>query len=404
MKTKYNHIVFLRHHSGTFMWGGLGKLMLEWFKRIDYSACRVTFGISPGGKEFYEKRFTENKIPVEVIEFPFNFITESYKNFNNMYRFLKALKPSSVIFIQGSFTDFCLATVLAGFLVTRNNVYMHENYGVPIQTKKLSKYHLGIIPGIGFWWYKQRFFNKLRSLLSRKIIVVGSEIKNQLIKLWGYPEYKVVLAYNGINLKEFHMPDERQQIRKLLNIPDEDFIFIISSRLSKEKRIERAIEAFDRLAKQRNNVWLVILGGGNLREELEQLTQQKVCKNCIIFLGHIDDVSKYLNAADAYVSSSDTEGLSISLLEAMASGIICLATNCSGSKEVIQNSQTGFLVEKSINGVFQGMEKALALNPKERNALSLRGIEFTNKHFEINRLVKNTLDEMRIPNIIIGAN
>ena len=65
------HIVFLRRLPNTLMWGGLEKLMMDWFERIDYSACRVTLAISPGGKKLFKDKFDEMNLPIEIIEFPF---------------------------------------------------------------------------------------------------------------------------------------------------------------------------------------------------------------------------------------------------------------------------------------------------------------------------------------------
>lgn len=401
---KLKHIVFLRRLPNTVVWGGLEKLILEWFERVDYKTCRITLVVTPGWKSIFGKHFTEKKIPVEIIEFSFNFNSGFFSNFSNMYRFLKTLKPSTVIFVQGDFADFNLSDVLSGYLLTCNNVYMHENLGIPLPSQRISKYHLGIIPGLGLWWHIQRLLNSFRARFSRKILVVSQEIKYQLTECLCYPKHKVVVAYHGINLKKFSLStDEREEMRQTLRIPHEGFVFIITSRLSEEKCIERSIEAFDLLAKQHNHAWLLILGDGNLRQELRQLAQQKVCKNRIFFLGYRDNVEKYLKAADCYVNSSDREGLSIALLEAMASGVICIATRCSGSVELIQNSQSGFLVEKSAAGVFQGMLKAVSLNAKGRQTLALQGIQFVSQHFDLNRSVKKTLETMRIPNIPAGG-
>jgi len=389
---EYKHIVFLRRPPETLVWGGLEKIMLDWFERIDYSKCKVTLCISsPLWKEFFRRCFSEKKLPIEIVETNFNLYEKSTKLFSDTYNLLKPLKPSKLIFIQGAFTDFRIASVLAGFLVSRNNTYIHENLGAPTP--------------LGKRLFVQRLLNSVRCLVSRRIITLSREIKERLVNLWGFHPNKIMVSYHGINLDEYSvLPGVRQNIRKTLNIPMSDTIFITAARLCEEKRIDRIIEAFDKLTKQYNNIWLLVLGDGHLRQELEQLAQKQAYKNKIIFLGHKDNVAQYLNAADFYVNSSDEEGLCISILEAMACGVICIATHCSGPTELIQNSQAGFLVDKSTEGILYGMQKAIALNPEELKKILRKGIQFVTQYFEVDHLARNTLEAMEIPNLSTETN
>ena len=383
---KPKHFVFLRRLPDKLMWGGLERVMMDWFERIDHSTCKVTLAVSPGGKGLFGGRFAIKDLPIEIVEIPFDLYEGSSKLFMDMYKLLNPLKPSSTIFIQGAFTDFRLAAVFAGFLLTGKNTFMHENLSSPLPTHK---------PGLKL--RLQRLVNSLRGVIAQKIIVVSQEIKDQLVNVWGYPENKVAVSYHGINLNEFRLlPGKRQQVRRVLSIPMSDFVFIVPTRLAHVKRIERTIEAFGRLSKGHNNLWLIILGDGDLKENLQQLAAQTGNKDKILFLGHQDNIAEYLNAADCYVNSSDTEGLCIALLEAMACGAVCVATDCAGPTELIKNSRTGFLVNKSVDGVFQGMQKAMLLSQPDRELMVRAGIQFIKEYFEVNRLVKNLFNTIQI--------
>ena len=76
-------------------------------------------------------------------------------------------------------------------------------------------------------------------------------------------------------------------------------------------------------------------------------------------------MATHLRNANYYVLPSDNEGLGLSLLEAMASGLICIATHCPGPAEIIKDGVNGFLVEKSTAGVTQGLKRAISLSPKK---------------------------------------
>src|SRR5436853_613291 len=99
-ESKIKHFVFLRRLPRVLLWGGLEKLMMEWFERIDYTQCRVTLAITPGGKELFGEHIIKKGLPIEIVEFPMDFRGESIKNFFEMWSFLKTLKPSTLIYIQ----------------------------------------------------------------------------------------------------------------------------------------------------------------------------------------------------------------------------------------------------------------------------------------------------------------
>ncbi len=392
-EAKIKHLVFLRRLPRAVVWGGLERIVQDWFERIDYSSCRVTLVVtSKAWLEIFQRHFDEKKLPVEIKEFPFSLEAEPKYLFLEMFKFLKSLKPTVVIYVQGAFTDFRWPTVLAGSLVTRHNAYLHENLGPPAPI--VQHYSTALK------WLTQRILSLIRVLSVRKTVVLSKEIKDQLTADWGYPQDKVQVRYHGIDVKEFYpSADKRLHIRQALNIKMSDFVFIVPARMAKEKRIERAIDAFSQMTKAVDDLWLLIVGDGHLKKELEEMASQKSCRQKIIFLGHQDKMPEYLNAADCYVNSSDVEGLCIALLEAMACGLVCIATKCAGPTEIIQNSHAGFLAEKNSHAILEAMKSAFSLKKTEREILIQKGIKFVAKQFELNQLVKNALDAMQIPNV-----
>ena len=185
---KSQHYVFMRLMPPVIVWGGLEKLMLQWFERIDLTRCRATLVVSRGGGEIYSKYLKAKNLPVDVVEFPFrvNFrYTESFfSRIAKTFRLLKSLKPNQIMFFQGSFTDFDLSHILAAFLTAKGNVYMHENLGAPEPSVKSSKKYFGFLPGVGLWWYGERYLTPLRARFCKKIFVVSSEIKYRMVKFW----------------------------------------------------------------------------------------------------------------------------------------------------------------------------------------------------------------------------
>ncbi len=165
----------------------------------------------------------------------------------------------------------------------------------------------------------------------------------------------------NLNNKNIHVipngiPMSDNSVKQLNNIPNqqsdkriEEFCsrgFIIGSigRLSTEKGYQYLIKAISLLEKTDINVHLVIIGEGYEREFLEKLIIQHKLEDKILFTGYKDDAKSYIPFFDIYIISSLTEGLPITLLEAMQAKTPVIATKVGGIPEVLSNGQAGILI------------------------------------------------------------
>lgn len=396
------HMVCMRLMPPVIVWGGLEKLMMEWFERIDHSRCRVTLIVSTGGKEIYSKHIRERNLPIDVLEFPFRvdfryadgFLSRFFKTLG----LLRSLKPDLVMFFQGSFTDFDLSHVAAASISAKGKVYMHENLGAPTPSVKSSKKYFGFIPGVALWWYYERYAMPLRARFCKRIYVVSAEIKQRMVDLWRYSPNQLEVMYHGVDIQRFHPSQEtRTKLRLAMGIPAADKVIIVAARLSQEKCIDRAIDAFDTLSRDFSNIHLLIAGTGPYEERLKTLAFGKSSTNKIRFLGQVANVHELYQISDIYVLSSDNEGLSLAFLEALASGLTCVVTKCTGTTEVIEHGVNGFLVEKSAQGVLGGVYQALRLTEAQRQTINTNAVDFVRNRFEINRNVTGALSLLGIP-------
>src|SRR6185295_787533 len=102
MTSEIKHIVFLRNAPPVLAWGGLEKLLMEWFERIDYSQCKVTLVMPLKWLELFKKRLVAKNIPINLVEWPDKWDTgSSWERLAGLFRLLRTLRPSSVVFIQG---------------------------------------------------------------------------------------------------------------------------------------------------------------------------------------------------------------------------------------------------------------------------------------------------------------
>ena len=135
-------------------------------------------------------------------------------------------------------------------------------------------------------------------------------------------------------------PAARERARHDLGLNADDVAILYVGQLRALKRVDQLIEAFAQVRRQRSAVRLFLVGGSredleDRTDELRALAQQHDLGAAIVFTGFTDDVEPYLAAGDIFVLPSEREGLSNSLLEAMASGLACIAPASAGGDQVL---------------------------------------------------------------------
>lgn len=130
--------------------------------------------------------------------------------------------------------------------------------------------------------------------------------------------------------------------RRELGIENNDPVLLWVGRLDPVKGLDELIEAFGHVVRaQPCN--LLLAGEGEYRDRVEHLVEQSRCKHRVILLGSRSDVPSLLKSADLFVFPSRTEGMPNALLEAMASGLPCVAANVPGCRDVIADRGDGLL-------------------------------------------------------------
>ena len=178
------------------------------------------------------------------------------------------------------------------------------------------------------------------------VIIAPSE------KALSFPQLKsvlpnVIVVPNGIKTEHFQIPvspEERAELFAKTGFPDNGKTIVIVSRLSKEKNIKEIIRFMPSVLKELPDAHLIIVGDGPDRQRLESLTEKLELTESVCFTGRIppDDVYKYYNLGDVFVSASTFEVHSLTYLEAMACGVplVCRDDPCLAG--VLMNGYNGF--------------------------------------------------------------
>lgn len=190
----------------------------------------------------------------------------------------------------------------------------------------------------------QRFlFNRMYLNLS-----VSRALINEISQRFKVSVGRFKAILNGVNISKFQ-PDEqsRQKVRQELSIADEQFVVGSVGRLVEVKNYPSFIRAFALVVKKYPQAKLLIAGDGPMRPELEALIAEHNLAEQVNLLGRREDVPAVMNALDVFVLPSFREGLSNTILEAMASGLPAVVTKVGGSPEIVIDGETGYLFEVS---------------------------------------------------------
>ncbi len=158
---------------------------------------------------------------------------------------------------------------------------------------------------------------------------------------------EVEVIPNGVNVAKFEYRIsniEKEEIRKKLGISKEDKVVITTSRLVEKNGVGDLIDAMQYLPE---NVRLLIIGTGDLESNLKLKTSSLKLSNRIRFVGFVpnEQLPNYLHVVDVFCRPSLSEGLGISFLEAMASGLPVVATPVGGIPDFLTDGETGFFCE-----------------------------------------------------------
>jgi L-malate glycosyltransferase len=172
-------------------------------------------------------------------------------------------------------------------------------------------------------------------------IVLTSELRNELDELGVDSEILAV----PVDLTRFHPPNEseRSDARAGLELAGDEFVVVYTGQLRRLKAVDRLIEAFGCfLATGRRGRLLIVGGAGGTADACEDELRAQVraahLDHDVTFTGRVGAVERYLWAADAFVLPSEREGLSNSLVEAMACGLACVAPAFPLGTEVLEGA------------------------------------------------------------------
>jgi glycosyltransferase involved in cell wall biosynthesis len=173
---------------------------------------------------------------------------------------------------------------------------------------------------------------------------VSKDLKNYFVKEIGIPDESITVIPNGVDTSCFAPGPRNGVLRDLLPDKFAGKVLISVGRLTEAKDQITLLSAIELLKKQGRNIFLIVVGDGELRISLEKEIAKNNLADCVCLTGSRSDVYQLLPGVDAFILSSKREGFPMSILEAMAAGLPVIATKVGGIPEVIKDGENGILV------------------------------------------------------------
>ena len=192
---------------------------------------------------------------------------------------------------------------------------------------------------------------------------------------------KLTVLPNGVDAEAWR-PDVAVRIatRRGLGL-EKEFLWLAAGRLEPVKDYPSLLRAF---ARAPNSARLVIAGRGPLQDELARMAQALGLENRVLFLGFQTDIRRWMQAADGFVLASRWEGLPMGLLEAAACALPTIATDVAGTREVIVDGQTDWLVPAGdASALGDAMNRMMRTPSEERRAIGERARQQVIERFSL---------------------
>jgi len=222
-------------------------------------------------------------------------------------------------------------------------------------------------------WLLGSFFNKV-------VVVTGKMIKN-------FPEGKHCVIENGVDVNKFSRDVQKgAALRKRYRIKEDDILIGTIGRLSGEKNQKMLLEAMYPLMRDNDSIKLIIAGSGPKEDELKQFSEARHLTDRIIFTGVMHDVVSVYSAINIFVLSSLTEGVPLTVLEAMASRLPVIATRVGGIPDMIENDKTGLLIDSHDTDDLRIKTENLINNQDKRNRLGESAFNFVKANYSLENM------------------
>ena len=341
-------------------WGGGEKTIFDIVNRLNQNGHNLFLFVNGSGELF--KRINEKNIR----SYQISINNLSFLNVFKLYKIYKVLKREKVHTIFANLSSDIKVAGIAAKLAGVKKIVYRRGTAIPINNT----------------WLNRIIYRKLATSVianskeTKRCILANNE---NLI-----PGEKIKIIYNGVDLNFYNL---NNKIENLYKKNGEEIIIGNAGRLSAEKGQMYLVEIARKLQDKGLRFKILIAGIGRLKAKLVKYANELEVSDKIEFLGFVDDMKKFHKSIDIFCLTSLWEGFGYVLIEAMAFEKPVVAFNINSSAEIIDNNQSGFLIEKFDIEEYTNKVELLIKNKNLREKFGIEGRKKVEKTFNLEKSI-----------------
>lgn len=238
-------------------------------------------------------------------------------------------------------------------------------------------------------WHKELFYRVTDSLADQTTIICNAGF-DRYLRVGAVPQRKLRMIPNGVDTDVFSRSEQlRKRSRGALRI-DSEFTWLAVGRLVKQKDYPTLLRAIELLPN--NQLRVLIAGAGCLERELRTECASRGLATQVRFCGQRKDILDLYSAADAFVMSSECEGMPVALLEAASMGLPAVVTNVGGNSDIVVDGITGYVVPDHAPTELAGaMRKVMEATPEQLREMGRAARQHCYEHYRMGTVVDKWL-------------
>jgi len=236
--------------------------------------------------------------------------------------------------------------------------------------------------------FRKRVLQRWLAARCTQLVTVTHDLKNEIVSTWGVDSSKVKVIYNGLNLSLYGQEWDLSDLRVEIGVEPGDPIVGSVGRLRPVKNFGLLLEAMVLVIKELPRTRLVLVGGGKMEESLKGLARTLGIDSKVIFLGSRADVHRLISLFDVFVLPSLYEGMSNTILEAMACSRPIVATRVGGNPELVEDGLNGYLVPPRDANALAERIITLLQNPDQARRFGRAGRDIVEKRHQLKAMVR----------------
>ncbi|MGB7342234.1 MAG: glycosyltransferase family 4 protein [Phototrophicaceae bacterium] len=216
-----------------------------------------------------------------------------------------------------------------------------------------------------------------------RVVTVSDAVSRHFHELTGIPMAKIKTVYNGLTLEDFDTQSQRASKRQELGWDAEQPIIVMVAVLRAGKGHEVLFDAIPKIKAAHPEARIKLVGGGELEHDLK--AQAEPYMDMIDFMGQRSDVAEILGASDMLILPSWSEALPTVLIEAGAAGLPVVATDVGGTREIVSDGETGYVIPAGDATQLADKICALLDHPIEAQAMGAKAQAYIQQTFTLER-------------------